>query len=142
MLRPVMHLRYGLLADSVAPGAQGKKNIIGTFQAIHAGKFPCVHPSLSLLIRIEGDASETGSHEIEVVFVDADYKAVGQPVKAEFRLDKGSQPEGMPAFTEAVMNIQNLPLPGAGPYEFVVRVDGRHLGGIPLYAVEAKPPGA
>ena len=135
-----MNLRYGLLADSVALGAQGKKNIIGTFQAIHAGKFPCVHPSLSLLIRIEGDASETGSHEIELAFVDADYKAVSKPVKSEFRLDKASQPEGMPPFAEAVMNIQNLPLPKAGPYEFVVRVDGRHLGGIPLYAVEAKQP--
>ena len=135
-----MHLRYGLLADSVAPGSQGKKNIIGTFQAIHAGEFPCVHPSLSLLIRIEGDASETGSHEIELVFVDADYQAVGKPVKAEFRLDKASLLQGQPPFAEAVLNIQNLPLPKAGPYEFVVRVDGQHLGGIPLYAVESKQP--
>ena len=135
-----MNLRYGLLADSVAPGPQGKKNIIGTFQAIHAGKFPCLHPSLSLLIRIEGDASETGSHEIELLFVDADFKAVGKPVKAEFRLDKASLLQGQPPFAEAVMNIQNLPLPKAGPYEFVVRVDGRHLGGIPLYALEVKQP--
>ncbi|MCY3738591.1 MAG: hypothetical protein OXG13_19490 [Gemmatimonadaceae bacterium] len=137
-----MHLRYGLLADSVAPGAQGKKNIIGTFQAIHAGKYPCVHPSLSLLIRIEGDASETGPHEIELVFVDADYKAIAKPMKAEFRLDEKSRPApGVPVSAEVVMNIQNLPLAKAGPYEFVLRVDGRHLGGIPLYAVEAKQPG-
>ena len=135
-----MNLRYGLLADSVAPGPQGKKNIIGTFQAIHAGKFPCLHPSLSLLIRTEGDASETGSHEIELLFVDADFKAVGKPVKAEFRLDKASLLQGQPPFAEAVMNIQNLPLPKAGPYEFVVRVDGRHLGGIPLHALELKQP--
>ena len=136
-----MHLRYGLLADSVAPGAQGKKNIIGTFQAIHAGKVPCLHPSLSLLLRIEGDASEVGPHEIELAFVDADYKAVAKPMKAEFRLDERSRPApGVPVFAEVVMNIQNLPLPKAGPYEFVVRVDGRHLGGIPLYALEAKQP--
>ncbi len=134
-----MNLRYGLLADSVAPGPQGKKNIIGTFHAIHAGKFPCRHPSLSLLIRIEGDASETGPHEIELAFVDADFKAVGKPVKVEFRLDKKGL-QGQPPFAEAVMNIQNLPLPKAGPYEFVVRVDGRHLGGIPLYALELKQP--
>ena len=132
-----MYLRYGLLADAVAPGAQGKKNIIGTFTLVYSSQFPCHHPSLSLAIRIEGHLSELGKHHIELAFVDADYMPIGDPVETDFDLDKENIPvEGVPLAFEAVMNIQNLPLPKAGSYEFAVKVDGRHLGSVPLYAVK------
>lgn len=132
-----MYLRYGLLADAVVPGAMGKKNIIGTFLAIHAPKFPRIHPSLSLAIRVEGDASEVGQHDFELGFVDADYKAVMPPLKGQLNLEKEMIPiEGIPFAAEATINVENLPLPQAGSYEFVVKVDGRHLGSLPLYAVK------
>lgn len=131
-----MYLRYGLLADAVVPGSMGKKNIIGTFHTVFAKKFPCIHPSLSLAVRVEGDASEVGQHNIEFTFVDADYNALGKPVTMQFDLQKEKIPiEGVPAANEVVVTIQSLSLPRAGWFEFVVKVDGRHLGSIPLYAI-------
>ena len=131
-----MYLRYGLLADAVVPGSMGKKNIIGTFHSVFAQKFPCIHPSLSLAIRVEGDASEIGKHHIELGFVDADYNAIREPISTQFDLQKEKLPiEGVPAAKEVAITIQNLSLPQAGWYEFVVKVDGRHLGSIPLYAI-------
>ena len=135
-----MHLRYGLLADAVAPGAQGKKNIIGTFSTMFSATFPFKHPSLSLAIRIEGHVSEVGPHKLELLFVDADFKTIGTVAQGDFNLEKEKVPiDGIPAAVEAVMTIQGLPVPNPGPYEFVVRVDERHLGSIPLYAVKIVP---
>lgn len=133
-----MYLRYGLLADVVVYGAMGKKNIIGTFSAIHASEFPCIHPSLSIAMRIEGDSSEVGRHSFELGFVDADYKAVIPPLTGQFDLAKEKVPiEGISAAVETAIGVNNLPLPQAGAYEFTVQVEGRHLGSIPLYVVSS-----
>ena len=135
-----MHLRYGLLADSVAPGPQGKKNIIGTFSTVHSTVFPAHHPSLSVAFRIEGTHQELGEHHLEVLFVDADFKTVGTLVQGPFDLSKEQVPiDGIPAAVEAALTLQGLLIPKPGPYEFVIRVDQRHLGSIPLYAVLHQP---
>ena len=132
-----MYLRYGLLADAVVHGALGKKNIIGTFSAIQASEFPCIHSSLSIAIRIEGDSSEVGTHSFELGFVDADYKAVVSPVKGRFKLETEKMSKGISAAVEMEIEVNNLPLPKEGAYEFIVQVDGRHLGSIPLYVVSS-----
>ena len=138
-----MYLSYGLLADAVVQGSQGKKNLIGTFTTIYAYKFPCQHPSLSLAIRIEGNNGEIGSHHLELAFVDADYTEIGKPVESDFELENNQFPiEGIPLAFEAVMNIHGLPFPKPGSYEFVVKVDGRHIGSIPLYMVKVAQPSA
>ena len=136
-----MYLSYGLLADAVVPGSQGKKNIVGTFSVIYASKFPSQHPSLSLALRIEGDQGEVGKHRLELSFVDADYKPIGKPVEMDFELEPSPLPiKGIPRSFEATMNIQLLPIPKPDSYEFVVRVDGRHIGSIPFYAVQVPQP--
>ena len=138
-----MHLSYGFLADAVVHGSQGKKNIIGTFTIIYAYDLPCHHPSLSLAVRIEGHNTEIGSHHLELAFVDADYTEIGKPVKSDFELESNQFPiEGIPPAFETIMNIRNLPFPKAGSYEFVVKVDGRHIGSIPLYVLKVTQPSA
>ena len=135
-----MHLSWGLMADAVVAGAQGKKNIIGTFTTIYSPQFPTKHPSLALAIRIEGSQQEQGKHHFELVFVDADYKNVGKPIKADFDLGPQTIPaDGLPFVFEAVIQFQDLVLPSDGSYEFAIRVDGRHIGSIPLYAVKVTP---
>lgn len=133
-----MYLRYGLLADAVVHGAIGKKNIIGTFSAIQASEFPCIHSSLSIAMRIEGDSSEVGTHSFELGFVDADYRAVVPPLKGRFKLETGKMSiEGISVAVEMEIEVNNLPLPKEGAYEFIVQVNGRHLGSIPLYVVSS-----
>lgn len=123
-----MKLRYGLIADAVTPGPGGKKNATGIFTEIWAQTFPCKHPSLSLILAIDADASDVGSHEIEISFVDADYRPQGNPVKATLEIKDGA------VFMDPVLNVVNLLLRKPGAYEFVVRADGRHLGSVPLSA--------
>ena len=138
-----MHLSWGLIADAVVAGAQGKKNIIGTFTTIYSPIFPAKHPSLALAFRIEGSQQEQGKHHFELVFVDADYKNVGKPIKAAFDLAPQNIPAvGLPLAFEVILQFQDLVLPSDGSYEFAIRVDGRHIGSIPLYAVKVTPPSA
>ena len=86
----------------------------------------------------EGFATAGGRR---LAFVDADFKAIGKPVTGKFNLEEEKIPvEGIPLALEAVMNFQNLHLPKAGAYEFVVKVDGRHLGSVPLYAIKVNQP--
>lgn len=129
-----MFLRYGLLADAVVRGDGGKFHIIGMFNCIGAPVFPCIHPSLSMAVRIEGDPSEVGGHDFELGFVDADYKSVAPPFTGRFELRKEDfLLTGI--FAEFTVSVENLAIPAAGRYEFFLSVDKRHLGSIPLSAV-------
>ena len=127
-----MYMRYGLVADAIVPGSQGKNNIIGTFTNITAEGFPFNHPSLSLLVRIEGDASELGQHQMELRFVDADHRQIGETVSGGFEFTQDLRA------TEMSLTIQGLPFPKPGQYEFVITVDGRHIGTVPIGASLAR----
>lgn len=128
-----MYLRYGVLADTVTPGGGAKKNIIGTFDVIHVRQFPAAHRRLSLVLRIEGHVTEEGKHQLNVDFVDADYRVLGG-VSGEFEVRReGRAVEDAPLASEVALEIENLPLPKEGNYEFAVKVDGRHIGSVPLY---------
>ena len=136
-----MYLRYGIIADSIVMGTMGKRNIIGAFSSIFSPTFPLIYPSISLVIQIDGDSSEGGIHDLELSFVNADYKALVPPIKGQFDLMKDMTPiDGLPLSTEIALDLQNIPIPGIGVYEFSIKVDGRHLGGIPLYVADKLPP--
>ena len=135
-----MYIKYVVLSDSVIKGSDGKNSIIGIFSAIYAQKFPCLHSSLSLSIKVEGSESEIGPHEFQIGFVDADHKpVVNSPLKGIFNLDKQTVPfEGIPTAQELTININSILIPKEGLYEFTVSIDGRYLGSSSLYAVQIR----
>ena len=58
-----MYLRYGLIADHIAPGHASKKTVIGIFDIIIAQSFPATHKTLSCGSRVHGSKrAPTGSH--------------------------------------------------------------------------------
>jgi hypothetical protein len=129
-----MYLRYGLIAESVSESQNSKKVIVGTFDVIHGRQFPAVQLQMVLLLRIEGHGTEEGEHGVRIEMVDSDYRPVGAVSEGKFALQR--QPgtsAGAPPAAEVVVNAAGTPLPHPGDYEFVVQVDGRHLGAIPLY---------
>jgi len=134
-----MFLRYGILADAITDSAAGKKNIIGTLTVINAVKYPCQHHSIALVLRVEGSRTEEGEHVLEIAFVDADYKPVGPTVKGQFVFKAEDVPEGMPFAIETAFTINGLPLEKPGNYEFTVKIDGRHIGSVPLLAALVSP---
>src|SRR6185436_5289009 len=46
-------VKLALLADGANATAEGKLNILGIFNALHAASFPCAHPHMCLVLRFE-----------------------------------------------------------------------------------------
>ena len=130
-----MFLRYGVLADSVVPGDGGKWNVIGTMNVIQARSWPATHRRLGILLRIEGDYSEIGEHTLQVHFVNALGERISGPPELKISLEPPTTP-GFPLGGEVGVEINNLVIPAAGNYDFAIRIDGRYVDSIPLYARE------
>ena len=129
-----MHVAYALLADTATSGGRGKLNIIGTFNRIWAPDFPSVHGRMALVVRLEGHVTEAGEHTLEIQYVNQDGQEIaGGPPQIPFRLNKENRLPGAPLSQQVMMEINNLPLPEAGVYEFAIKVDGTYLDSIPLY---------
>lgn len=125
-----MKLRYCILADTIVRNVDGKLIIIGVFDGIACKNFPAVHPRLSMAIQIDGGISEIGEHELEINFVDADYKSLGEPMKAPIHLTKTIGKNA--SSRDFNVNVQNLVIPGPGLYEVTIKVNNRHIGSAPL----------
>jgi hypothetical protein len=134
-----MYLRYGFIADHITPGHANKKTVIGIFDLIVAPAFPTKHKTLSILVKVEGSRIEAGVHRLAIELIDGDAQSLGksQEIQFELKVEGRAYPDA-PLSWEFVMEIPDLVLPRAGTYEFTVKVDGRHLGSIPLYAIQAR----
>ena len=125
-----MKLNYCILADTIVRNVDGKLIIIGVFGGIACKSFPAVHPRLSMAIQIDGGIDDVGEHELEINFVDADYKALGKPMKAPIHLNEAM---GKIASTSDFnVNVENLVIPKPGLYELTIKVDNRHIGSASL----------
>ncbi len=131
-----MFVRFGLLGDAVVPTG-GKWNLIGQFNLIWAKEFPVRLPPMGILLRIEGDHREIGSHKLQLDFVDETGQRLGGPDPIDFEFPRPRVP-GFPV--EYIVGIQfaGLEVPDSGNYDFVIRVDGTYLDSIPLYVRDAK----
>jgi len=59
-----MFVRYSFLADAAHVDPSGRVTALGIFDVIFAETFPVLHRAMSLIIMIEGTASEQGEHSI------------------------------------------------------------------------------
>ena len=133
-----MEIRLGLLADA-ATKSGGKLNLLGVFDRISASSFPVQHRRLALILRLEFHASEAGqTKEIEIVFMNADGKSLTGR-KGQFVVGDLSDFAGeIRVQDDQIIEIENLPLPSAGNYEFQILVGGEPRFTIPLRADKIK----
>jgi len=129
-----MFVRYALIADAIFPGDKGKQNISGTFTCVIAKKFPTSR-RVFFLAKIEGSLSEEGEHDLRVDFVDDDFNKLLPSPNLQLKLSSEGRPvETIPLATDIVIEYEQLAIPKPGNYEFIITVNGRHLGSVPLYA--------
>ena len=132
-----MYIKYALLADYIAPGANGKTNIMGVFDKLFAKKFPTVHNSLSLLIKFELETQEENKNlNLKIDFVDQDGKRKVAPIelKAKFSSRKNDK---LISEHQFVFEMKGLRIDKPGTYEFSIYVNDRYLYGVPLSVVRA-----
>jgi uncharacterized protein DUF6941 len=124
-----MNLTLALLADYANISREGKLNIMGIFEQIHAVHFPAMHAQMQLVVRLEASPFESGPHPVRVAFIDEDarelFQIPGTLVVPESRA-------GENITTNQIFVLNGVMLPKAGVYEFVIVVGDEEVGRVPL----------
>lgn len=136
-----MYVRFAFLADHVIRDAQGKHSYINVFDVIFAKKLPTRYRRLTLAMSIAGNATEEGKHDLKVELVDDDFNKIFTPPMLKLELSSKNRPiPTAPLSTVVSIEFENLDFKKPGNYEFLINVDGRHLGSVPVYVRKAVTP--
>lgn len=126
-----MNVEIFALCDS-ATNAQGKLNLLGTFDTIWAVKQPILHLNSAIAIRLRFNRIEQGTHRVRVRVLDED----GHPTHTLLEQDipvriSGQESSGT---LNVVITLQRLELPRYGAYTIDLAVNEQHAMSLPLYA--------
>ena len=129
-----MEVTLALLADAANISQEGKLNVLGVFNSINAVSFPCIHPSMVVVMRFEASRAEIGqTKEFEIHLLDPDGASLGN-VAGNFVV-----PDAPPGQRVQMGNI--LPLNGVtfqrpGPHQFVIMISAETKAEVPITITE------
>jgi len=108
----------------------GKLTVVGTFDTIISRNFPCIHPQLSVVIRLRFDLWEFANHQFRIETKDLDGKTVISPIRGTVEV-KGVG--NATAVSHLVFTISNIHFNSSGVVNFILYIGDKELGSIPLY---------
>jgi hypothetical protein len=108
----------------------GKLTVVGTFDTIISRNFPCIHPQLSLVIRIRFDLWEFANHGFRIETRDLDGEMNIEPISGKLEV-KGAG--NATSVSHLVFTISNLRFKSSGVVNFTLYVDDKEIASIPLY---------
>ena len=108
----------------------GKLTIVGTFDTIISRNFPCIHPQLSVVIRIRFDLWEFANHQFKIETRDLDGEAMINPIQGNLEV-KGIG--NATSVSHLVFTISNLHFKKSGMINFILYIDEKEVSSIPLY---------
>jgi hypothetical protein len=108
----------------------GKLTIVGTFDTIISRNFPCVHPQLAVVIRIRFDIWEFAHHSFKIEAKDLNGETSMDAISGNMEI-KGVG--NATAVSHLVFTISNLRFNNSGVINFILYIDDKELGSIPLH---------
>jgi len=108
----------------------GKLTIVGTFDTIISRNFPCIHPQLSVVIRLRFDLWEFSNHQFRIETRDLNGEMIIKPIQGNVEV-KGVG--NATAVSHLVFTISNLHFKNSGVIKFILYIDDKELASIPLY---------
>jgi hypothetical protein len=108
----------------------GKLTVVGTFDTIISRNYPCIHPQLSLVIRIRFDLWEFAGHSFRIETRDLDGEMSIEPISGKLEV-KGAG--NATSVSHLVFTISNLRFKSSGVVNFTLYVDDKEIASIPLY---------
>jgi hypothetical protein len=108
----------------------GKLTLVGTFDTIISRNFPCVHPQLSVVIRLRFDMWEFANHHFRIETRDVDGDLCMETISGSIEVAGAGNAT---AVSHLVFSITNLRFRTSGVVNFVLYVDDRELSSVPLY---------
>jgi len=108
----------------------GKLTVVGTFDTIISRNFPCVHPQLSVVIRLRFDLWEFSNHSFRIESHDLDGNINLEPINGNVDVQGGGNAT---AVSHLVFTITNLHFQKNGILNFILFIDDKEVMSIPLY---------
>ena len=108
----------------------GKLTVVGTFDTIISRDFPCIHPQLSVVIRLRFDLWEFSPHNFRIECHDLDGNTNLKPISGNLDVREGGNAT---AVSHLVFNITNFRLVRDGILNFILFLDDKEVMTIPLY---------
>lgn len=130
-----MEVTLAVCCDAANVSREGKLNLLGIFNSIHAGRFPAAHPHLAFVLRVEARIGEEGEYPLEIQFVDEDGHRLFD-VEGELAF-QGARP-GRPLTAQTIIDVNNLQLPHPGTYAFEIFLDRKHARSVAIHAFEGE----
>ncbi|MCK6479494.1 MAG: hypothetical protein HUU06_06640 [Planctomycetaceae bacterium] len=130
---PLPSVKSLVLADQVFRQAEtGKLCIIGVFDKIFCSRFPTLHPSLGLFIRVEDAEGEYG---VRIEFRDSADRVLGSFEGMTLQVNDRL------ACVSFGFQTEGLPLPGPGRYFFKLFFNDQATVDVPVDVQQMPPPG-
>jgi len=108
----------------------GKLTIVGTFDTIVSRNFPCVHPQLSVVIRLRFDLWEFGNHKFKIETRDLNGEMTMETISGNLEVRGVGNAS---AVSHLVFSVSNLCFNNPGLVNFVLFIDDKEINSIPLY---------
>jgi hypothetical protein len=116
-----MTLDLALIADAATVDGSGKLNILGVFDHISVAEFPARHERLCFVMRFRAEATEAGSHGIEVVIRDPDRNEMA---RMSGSIDLGAVVGRESVHIPQLLHLDGFVFPSPGTYLVQVEIDG------------------
>ena len=108
----------------------GKLTIVGTFDTIISRNFPCIHPQLSVVIRIRFDMWEFANHTFRIETRGLDGEVSIEPITGNLDVREVGNAT---AVSHLVFTIGNLRFKNPSIINFTLFLDDKETVTIPLY---------
>jgi len=126
-----MQITLAVLAEYCNSSQEGKLNIMGIFDTIFARKFPCVHPQMVLITKIDAEIPDSTVKERELTIQLVDEHA-NEIFSINGQFNFRNHIPGELATASSNIRLQNLPFKNPGNYTFKIFIDGQEEREIPL----------
>ena len=125
-----MDVSLAILADYANVTREGKLNVLGIFDTIHARQFPCKHVHMHLVMQFSAALTEQAkTRDLAVVLIDPDGR---QLMRCEGKVQLRTQQGGAGLRCTQILQLLNTTFTGPGDHEIHIMLDGQRADTVPL----------
>ena len=130
-----MRLILSLACDDARLKPDGKLDVRGQFQELSAPGFPAIHRKMTVVFVMEWPRDLEGSVPFRADLVDGTGQKV-LAIQGHTEVHR-ARPDGAPAVTKLVQELEDVVFPRAGEYHFVLTARGTSIDALPIHVVQA-----
>jgi len=110
--------------------ANGKLNIIGTFDQVMVQELPATLPNCTLTARVRFEKREAGKHQLKIKCVDALGKEIFQTIEGNLEVNIPIDQNSLGV--NLVINLNQIKVERAGEYYFELYISNNRVGKLPI----------